>query len=127
MLVDVPCSREDIVVLPEVIRGLVPITAVSHLVTGRDIVAVGVLGEVAVGIVGQILIERVILAQPCLIHILIGLDTRLGTVCAVHQREVVITCRHTIPGLSRLLEVTDVLIADLEVIPHPSQSTIIRT
>ena len=123
---DVPRGGEDVMVLPEVVGGLVPVRTVGHLVARRDIVSVGVLGEVALVVVGQVFVEGVKLTQPGVVHIFIGLDTRLSAVGAVHQREVVVTGRHAVPGLARLLEVADVLIADLEVVAQPRQTAVVR-
>ena len=43
MLVDVVYSRQDIMVLPEVVCGLVPIAAIVHLITGCWVAAVSIL------------------------------------------------------------------------------------
>ena len=48
VLVDFPGSGEDVVVLPEIVGGAVPIAAVVHLVALVEVVAVLVLDEVAV-------------------------------------------------------------------------------
>ena len=127
VVADVPGGREDIMVLPEVIRRLVPITAVAHLIA---------LGRVCVGITNgllfqrrddQFLVERVILAQTLVPHIGIGLDARLLAIGTIHDTQVVGTSRHTIPGLARLLEVADVLVADLKTLSDPCQTTIITS
>ena len=112
-------------VLPEVVCRLIPIGAVIHLIAGGDIVAIGILGKIAVCIIGQILIERVILTESNLVHILIGLDTCVYAISAIHQTHIVVASRHAIPSLTCLLEVTDVLITDLEVVTQPSQTTVI--
>ena len=124
--VDVPCSGQDVVALPEVVGGLVPIRAVVHLIAFGQVVAVGVARKIAIGIIGELLVERVVAAQTYLVHVFIGLDAGVGTVDAVHDRQVVVTGGNTIPGLSSLLEVTDILIAQLEVVAHPGQSTVVR-
>ena len=127
MIVDIPRGREDVVVLPEVIGGLIPIGAVGHLVTLSDIVTIGVLSEIAVSIIGHIFIERVKLAQSYFVHVLVSFDSRIHAISTIHQAHVVVTCRHTIPGLTSLLEIANVLITDLEVILHPGKTSIIRT
>ena len=55
--VDIPGGSENVVVLPEVVRRLVPEGAVAHLVAGCLIVAAGILGKVAVSIIYQCLVE----------------------------------------------------------------------
>ena len=123
---DGPGSREDVVVLPEVVGGLRPVRAVAHRVTLGQVVAVGVTCKVTVGIVGQLLVERVVAAQSHLVEVFISLDAGIGAIGAVHQREIVVAGSHTVPRLSGLLEVTDVFVAQLEVVAHPRQSTIVR-
>ena len=125
VFVDVPRSREDVVVLPEVVSGLLPQAAVLHLITVSDIVAIGILGEIALVVIGEGLIEGVILTQPYVIHILIGLDARIDAVCAVHKAEVVVACGNTIPCLTSALEVAYVFIAYLEVVIQPGNTAIV--
>ena len=124
-IVDIPRGRKDVVVLPEIIGGLVPIGAVDHLVSLSNIVTIGVLSEIAISIIGHIFIERVKLAQSHFVHILVGLDARIHAVSTIHQTHIVVTSRHTIPGLTSLLEIANVLISDLEVILHPGKTSIV--
>ena len=46
---------------------------------------------------------------------------------AIHQTKITATSDNSIPSLSRLLKVSDVLVADAEVIAQPCKSTIVRT
>ena len=113
-------------ILPEVVDGLFPEGAVSHLIASRDIVAVGILGEVSFRIVGQVLIERVKLAQTNVPHILVGLDACIDAIGTIHQTHIIVACGDTIPGLSCTLEVTDVLIAEHEIIRcQPGKTSVV--
>ena len=82
-------------------------------------------GSVSIGL--QVFIELVELPQTSLVHVFIGHDTCLSTVGTIHQTQVITTRNDTIPCLSSLLEVANVLIADAEVIAQPCQTTIVRT
>ena len=48
MVVNVPCCRQYIMVLPEIVRRLVPETAVGHLIACRLVVTVGIFYKQAV-------------------------------------------------------------------------------
>ena len=123
---DVPRGGEGVVVLPEVIGDLVPVGTVNHRVALRDIVAIGIPDEVTVSIISQILIERVVLAQPHVPQILVGLDACLDAIGAVHQTHIVVACCDTVPGLTRTLEVSDVLIAEHEIVGcQPGESSVV--
>ena len=127
VVVDIPGCRQDVVILPEVVGGLVPQRAVGHGVALGDVVAVGVFHEVAVGIVGQGFVEGVVFAESDFVKVFIVLDAGLYPVGAIHQTHVVVARRNAVPGLSGLLEVSDILIADGELVVNPSQSAIVRT
>ena len=114
-------------VLPEVIRRLVPIAAIGHLIAlGR----VGVWAADCLLFQGgddQFLIEGIVFAQSHVPHILIGLDACSFAIGAIHDAQVVGTSGHTVPGLSCLLKVADILITDLEIVTYPGQTTIIAS
>ena len=82
--VDVPRGGQDIVVLPEIISGLVPQTAVCHTETACHI-AVAVHHHIAVGIVGDGLVQGVVLAQAGLVHIFVVVDARRHAVGTIHD------------------------------------------
>ena len=105
---------QQVVVLPEVVGCLVPQAAVCHLVTLH--------GPTSVPVGNEVLIERVELAQTSLVHIAIGLDAGVGV-----QAIVTVTCRNAAPGLTRLLIVAYVLVAQLQctVIVEPGESAIV--
>ena len=125
MVVQRPGNRQDVMVLPKVVGCFVPEGAIGHLVAVGHVVAIGILGEVAVRIVGQCLVERVVLAEASLPHILIGLDARRHTVGSVHQAQVVIAGGDTVPSLAGTLEVADVLVADSNVVAQPADAAIV--
>ena len=121
----VPCTGQDVVVLPEVVGGFGPVGAVVHRVSLCLVVSAGVLHEVAVGIGSQLFVERVVAPESHIVEVVVGLDARLSAVGAVHQAQVVVAGRHAVPCLSRLLEVADVLESYAEVVADPRQSAII--
>ena len=133
MLIQVHRQRENIMVLPEVICGLGPVAAIGHFPALGHIVAIGILFKQTTRTIGQRLIECVIPSQTGIIEVLIGLDA-CGQIVAprtivqttVHDTVVVIASGDTIPGLTRLLKVADVLVANHEVVTQPSQSAIVR-
>ena len=99
-----PGCRENIVVLIEIIRSFLPFVAVSE--------GIWLDGIIALSIAHQIASQDIEFPQSSLVHILVCADS------IIHQCEVgiVVASQHAIPCLSGLLEVADVLIADLEVI-----------
>ena len=117
--------REDIVVLIEVVRCLLPVGTVRHLVAVGLVVAVGILDKLSVLVRHEIFVQGVVFAQAVLVHVLVGADARARSPRSVHEAEVVVACRHSAPGLSRLLEVADVLVAHLELLVQPGQSAIV--
>lgn len=125
MLVDLPSGGEEVVVLPEVVGGAVPEGAVVHLVALGHVMAVLVLDEVAVLVGDEVFVERVELSQTHLIHIGVGLDACVLTIGAVHKAEVVVASRHAVPGLAGHLEITDVLVAEDEVLAHPGEAAVV--
>ena len=84
LAVDVPRGGEQVVALPKVIGGLVPQGTVRHRVAFGDVLAISSAGEVAVFVVGEHLVERVVAAETGVPHVLIGLDASLCAVGAVH-------------------------------------------
>ena len=125
VIVDVPYCRQDIVVLPEIVGGLVPAVAVVHLVALSQIIAAGIACEIAFVIIGKVLIEAVVAAQSHVIHVFVGLDAGRYAIYSVHQTEVVVACGDSVPCLSGLLEVADILVSDGEIVVHPCQSAIV--
>lgn len=129
MIVDVPGGGENIVALPEIVGRLLPIiggaTGVLQEVTLGLIVAAGISQWIAVGTVGQGLIEGVVTAKTGIIKVFIGLDAGGTAVGAVHQRQVVVAGCHSVPSLSCLLKVAEILVADGEVIIHIAQTAIV--
>ena len=115
MVVGSPNSRKDIVVLIEIVGGLVPKTTITHGVRHDGIVALAV--------AHQSCCQDIELPETSSIHILIGIDT------IAHQREVgvIVAGEHTIPCLAGLFKVADILVAHLEIVSKPCQSTIVRT
>ena len=97
-------------VLPEVVRRLVPVAAVAHLV------ALGRVGAVVVD--DELLVEGVVASQTLVPHVGIGPDACLAAVGAVHDAQVVGAGSHAVPSLSGTLEVADVLVSDEEIIRH---------
>ena len=110
-----PGSRKDVVVLIEVISSLVPLASVAQSIRSDGIIALVVANHIAC--------QHIKLIQTCLIHIFIGADAILKE----GEVRVVISAQHTVPSLTGLLEVADVLVAYLEVIAQPGQSAIVRT
>ena len=110
-----PGSRKDVVVLIEVISSLVPFASVAQGIRSDGIIALAV--------ANQITCQHVKLIQTCLIHIFISVDAILKEA----EVRVVISTQHTVPSLTGLLEVADVLVAYLEVIAQPGQAAIVRT
>ena len=110
-----PGSRKDVVVLIEVISSLVPFASVAQGIRSDGIIALAVANHIAC--------QHVKLIQTCLIHIFISADAILKEA----EVRVVISAQHTVPSLTGLLEVADVLVAYLEVIAQPGQSAIVRT
>ena len=110
-----PSSGEDVMVLVEVIGSLVPTTTITHGVREH--------GVAALAISAQAGSQDVELAEASLIHILVSADA------IIHQGEVgvVVATEYTAPCLTGLLEVADVLVADLEVVGKPSQTAIVGT
>ena len=105
---------QQVVVLPEVVGCLVPQATVCHLVTLH--------GPTSVPVGNEVLIQRIELAQASLVHIAIGLDAGVGV-----QAIVTIACRNAAPGLTRLLIVAYVLVAQLQctVVVEPGESAIV--
>ena len=115
MVVDVPGGGEQVMALPEVVGGLVPRRSVVHHVALSDILTVGTAGEI-VAVVAEHLVKSVVAAESCIIEVLIGLDACRGAIGSIHQREVIVASRHTVPRLSGLLKVAEVLIGNGEMI-----------
>ena len=115
MVVDVPSGGEQVVALPEVVGGLVPRRSVAHHVALSEILAVGTAGKI-VAVVAEHLVKSVVAAESCIIEVLIGLDACRSTIGAIHQREVIVASRHTVPRLSGLLKISKVLIGNGEMI-----------
>ena len=126
MVRGVESKRQEVMILIEIIRRLVPERTVTHRVTLCLIVSVGILDESPAGIGLQIFIELVEFPQPSVVQVLIGRDACLDTVGAIHQAQVIAARNDTVPCLSCLLEVADVLVADAEVVVQPGQSAIVR-
>ena len=106
-------------VLIEIIRRFVPERAVAHCVTCRLVVTIPILNKGPVSVGQQVFIELVELAQTSLIHVLIGGDTRLRAVGAIHQTKVITPRNDSVPCLASLFKVANVLITDAEVIAQP--------
>ena len=114
LVVDLPGQREDGAVLPEVVGGLVPIRSVRHPV------ALGALRGVAA--IHQVLVERVVFAEPSLIEVLVFEQAGAhASVVPVEQ----VACVQSVPGLAHLLEVAEVLEADHELVAHVGQSAVV--
>ena len=111
VLVDFPGGREEVVVLPEVVGGTVPIAAVVHLVALGHVVSVFVFDKVAFLVGNKVFVERVELSQAHVPHVGVGLDTRVCAVGAVHKAEVVVARHYAVPSLSGSLKVADVFVA----------------
>ena len=104
MGVDLIGEGEEVVVLPEVIRGARPEGAVGHLVArgaSRGVVAVV-----------EVLVEGVEASQTCLVEVVI-VEEACAHASVVPVEE--LAAIDTIPRLSRLLVVADVLVADLDI------------
>ena len=101
-------------VLPEVVGGLIPVASVSEFVALCDEVAVFICDEAAVEVVRvgvhQMLVKGVVLSEANFIHVFVSLYAWFA-VYAVHDAEIVVAGGDTVPGLSGLLEVADVLVA----------------
>ena len=117
-----PGEVEYVVALLEVVGSLLPVRSVAHLVafSGERLCRIG--SPVVVHRYYKFLVERVELAQSVLPHILIAVDApRLEVGIAV-----VVARRNAVPRLTRVLEVADVLIRQLEAVAEPSQSAVVR-
>ena len=117
-----PGEVKDVVALLEVVGSLLPVRSVAHLVAfcGERLCRIG--SPVVVHRYYKFLVERVELAQSVLPHILIAVDSpRLEVGIAV-----VVARRNAVPRLTRVLEVADVLIRQLEAVAEPSQSAVVR-
>ena len=112
-------SREDIMILPEVICSLVPIRAVAHL---ESLCRIG-----AVITDNQSFIEGVKLTKAYIPHVFIGLDASLAAIGTVHDTQVVGTSCHTVPSLTCTFEVSDILIAYLKLFTKPCQPAIVAS
>ena len=109
-------------VLPEVIGGLWPVAAVVHLIAGCRIVAISIFF-----VASQVFVKRIVFAQTCIPHILVGLDASVATISAVHQTHIVVAGSYTVPSLTGFFKVSDILIAYLELIANPGESAVVRT
>ena len=69
--------------------------------------------------------KRQVLSQSFLVEVFVGGDTCLLSPCAVEEAEVVASHDYTVPCLTGFLEVSDVLIANLEVVSNPCQSAVV--
>ena len=125
VLVDIPYGREDIMVLPEVIGGFIPGLTIVHHVAFCLVVAACIANEIIIGIGREPLIKTVITSESHFVQVLVGLDTCITAIGAVHQTEVVITGSNSVPCLSCLFEVTDVLVSDNDIIGKPTQSSVV--
>ena len=112
-------------VLIEIVSCLVPIRSVAHFETFGHVVPVGICGERAVSVGYDTLVERIVLSQSFLVEVFVGGDTCLLSPCAVEEAEVVASHDYTVPCLTGFLEVSDVLIANLEVVSNPCQSAVV--
>ena len=116
MLRRLPNKVEAIMVLIEVVGSLIPLASVAEVERlGRETTAVG-------RRIYKVFHERVVSSQTIIIHILIAVDT-------IRRERVafIVTRCNTVPCLTGLLEVADVLVAQLEVAAYPCQSAVVRT
>ena len=102
-------------VLIEVVGSLIPLASVAEVERlGRETTAVG-------RRIYKVFHELVVSSQTIIVHILIAVDA------VRRERVAVVVARSdTVPCLTGLLEVADVLVAQLEVAAYPCQSTIVR-
>ena len=98
-----PCGREDVVVLVEIVRRAVPWSAVAVGEWSKLVVAVLILVVVSE--------QCVAASQAHLVYLLVRLSSfRSGDI---------------VPGLSGLLEVSDIFVSYLEVVAQPCQSAVV--
>ena len=102
VVVDLPGKREDVVVLPEVVGRLVPQRTVAHLI------AADVPTSVPIGF--EVFVQAVEASHPGIPQVIVGLDAVVG----IHA-VIVVAGGYTVPCLSRLLVVAEVLVAHHEV------------
>ena len=114
-------------VLPEVICGFRPVCSVAHLVSFCHVIAICIACKVSFGVVGEMFIERVIASQSHVVKIFVGFDACFRSIGAVHERKIVVSCRHSIPSLPCFLKVADVLISDDNVVRHPADASVVGT
>ena len=116
MLRRLPYEVEDVMVLIEVVGSLIPLASVAEVERlGRETTAVG-------RRVNKVFHELVVSSQTIIVHILIAIDA------IRRERVAVVVARsNTVPCLTGLLEVADVLVAQLEVAAYPCQSAVVRT
>ena len=117
-----PCCREYVVVLIEVVGCLLPIASIVHFI------AVGLVFPIRIGwktpfvvVEHQAFVEWIKASQTTFVQVFVGLYV------AAHQRCVVVSSHNTVPSLSCFLEITYVLISYLEVIAQVCEPTIVRT
>src|SRR5574344_767754 len=110
-------QRQQVVVLPEIVGCFIPKTAVGHFITLR--------GVCAIATYDHPFIKGIETSQSQVVHVFIITDARAGAISAIHDTQVIGSCGNAIPSLSRLLEVADVLVANLKVVAYPSQTSII--
>ena len=60
-----------------------------------------------------------------IIHIFICLYPGALAVCSVHNALVIVSGRNSVPSLAGLLEVTEALVADNELVVYPRQTTVV--
>ena len=127
MIINVPSSRKDIMVLPEVVGGAIPEATVVELVALGDIVAILVYQEITVFVIDEVFVERVVLSQAHIPEVGVGLDARVDAVGTIHEAHVVIASCHAVPSLTGHLEVANVLVAELEIVINICDATVIAS
>ena len=127
VVVDVPSGREQVVVLVEVVGGAGPEAAVGHAVALGAVVARGVDGEGAFGVVGESFVERVEAPESAVVHIFVRAYACLGAIGAVHEAEVVVAGGYAVPSLAGMFVVADILVSDDQIIRcFPRQASVER-
>ena len=134
VFIDIPSCREDVVVLPEVVGGLVPILAIIEFIAFGDVVAVSIFYKKTIFVCDEIFIKIIELSEAYIIHVFIRVDTsfyrirpRAVIIAAIHKAIVVVASHDAVPSLASIFEISDVFVSDDEVVVHPCDASVVAS
>ena len=67
------------------------------------------------------------MSKTNVIHVTISFDACVGAERSVHEAHVVVACSDTVPCLAGILEVADILIAELEIVVDVGYSAVVAS